>query len=232
YMRSHIVKRGGNPDKISISQLWPVMDKVDDTARLHNAFRVQNQWHEKLVVMYSGNHSLVHPVATLLQTAHKLRYCNDIVFVFIGSGVRKTEVTDFKVKHKLNNIVQLPFQPREKVHISLGAADFQVVIMGDGQVGYTHPNKIYGALYLGKPIIYIGPEQSHVSDHLKNIKGNIMVRHEDDHVLADQIKNLSHNPDLLEETGRLNRAYALKHLQPAQLKSRFVTEIEQTFTNK
>ena len=230
YMRSHIVKRGGNPDKISLSQLWPVMHLVDETERLKNPFRRQNQWHDKLVVMYSGNHSLVHPVTTLLQAARQLRYRNDILFVFIGSGVRKAEVTEFKIKHKLNNIIQLPFQPREMVHTSLGAADFQVVIMGDGQVGYTHPNKIYGALYLGKPIIYIGPEESHVTDQLKNIQGNITVRHGEGEQIAKQITALSNDPAELNNIGIRNRAFAQKHLQPEKLKTRFVNEIEQIFT--
>ena len=53
------------------------------------------------------------------------------------------------------------------LHLSLGSADIQVVVLGDGQVGYTHPNKVYGALFLGKPIIYIGPKESHVSDILE-----------------------------------------------------------------
>ena len=232
YMRSHIIKRGGNPDKITISQLWPVMSELDETARLKNAFRLQNQWHDKLVVMYSGNHSLVHPVATLLEAAHKLRYRNDILFVFIGSGVRKAEVTEFKVKHKLNNIVQLPFQPREKVHTSLGAADLQVVIMGDGQVGFTHPNKIYGALFLGKPIVYIGPKESHVTDHLKNIDGNIKVRHGEGNELANQITHLCNQIEELHEIGRHNRAFAQKYLQPEQLKNRLASEIEQIFAER
>lgn len=232
YMRSHIIKRGGNPDKINISQLWPVMNLVDQTERLKNPFRQQNQWHDKLVVMYSGNHSLVHPLATLLEAAHQLRYRNDILFVFIGSGVRKAEVTEFKVKHKLNNIIQLPFQPREMIHTSLGAADLQVVIMGDGQVGYTHPNKIYGALFLGKPIIYIGPEESHVTDHLTNIDGNIMVRHGEGDALANKITHLCNHIEELNETGLRNHAFAQTHLQPEQLKNKMVFEIEQIFAKR
>jgi colanic acid biosynthesis glycosyl transferase WcaI len=53
--------------------------------------------------------------------------------------------------------MQLAYQDRSKLHLSLGASDLQVVILGDNQVGYTHPNKIYGAMFIGKPILYIGP---------------------------------------------------------------------------
>jgi len=229
YMRSHIIKKGGNPDKISLSQLWPVMNKRDSGSRLQNEFRQQHQWHDKFVIMYSGNHSLVHPLDTLLQAALQLRYRNDILFVFIGGGVRKADVTDFKIKNKLNNIVQLPFQPRENVHLSLSAADLQVVLMGNEQVGFTHPNKIYGALYLGKPILYVGPTPSHVTDHLHKLPSNIMVNHGESKLLADQITELANNIEKLDSIGQRNLQFAEEHLKPDALKNKIAHKIESLF---
>ncbi len=229
YMLKHIIKRGGRPDKISISQLWPIMDKRDTASRLQNKFRMQHQWHDKLIIMYSGNHSLVHPLDTLLEAALQLRYRNDILFTFIGGGIRKADVTDFKIKNKLNNIVQLPFQPRENVHVSLSAADMQVVLMGNEQVGFTHPNKIYGALFLGKPILYVGPTPSHVTDQLQKIADNILVDHGESKLLANQITELANNPERLDKIGNRNLEFAKKHLNPDSLKENFVQKIESLF---
>jgi hypothetical protein len=129
--------------------------------------------------MYSGNHALVHPLNTLLLIALKLKDDNRFLFVFIGGGVRKEEVTKFKSNNNLDNIIQLPYQDRSSIHISLAAADIQVVIMGNGQVGFTHPNKIYGALYIGKPVLYIGPQKSHITDILDTLPGNYTHSHGD-----------------------------------------------------
>lgn len=226
YMSNHIIKRGVSPSRISVSPLWPVMEQRFEGPRAENPFRQAHQWQDKWVIMYSGNHSLVHPISTLLHSALDLRNHPDLLFVFIGAGVRKKEVTGFKRLNQLKNIEQLPFQPRENVHISLSAADFQVVILGKNQVGFTHPNKIYGALYLGKPIIYIGPSPSHISDILDQCPGNISVNHGQVEKLTREILHFKNNPQLFQKVGQRNIKYAQKHLQPHLLKQQFIQQIE------
>jgi colanic acid biosynthesis glycosyl transferase WcaI len=39
-----------------------------------------------------------------------------------------------------------------------------VVVMGEPYVGIVHPCKIYNVLALRKPFLYIGPNESHVTD--------------------------------------------------------------------
>jgi hypothetical protein len=176
--------------------------------------------------MYSGNHAYVHKLDTLLDAAKTLQNDDRFLFVFVGGGVRKKDVTDFQQKNNLNNIVQLPYQPRNYIHISLAASDFQVVVMGDGQVGYTHPNKIYGALFVGKPIIYIGPVQSHITDILDECSGNISVRHEDSTGIVAQLTNYAKNIQELDKIGKKNKEYAHKNFDPGLLKSKMVYALE------
>jgi hypothetical protein len=161
-MTYYLISRGAKETDISTIPVWPVMNEKCNEDRMSNPFRIDNNFGDKIVIMYSGNHAYVHPLDTLLMTALKMKNNLNILFVFVGGGVRKKDVTDFKIKFGLNNIIQLPFQPRENIHNSLGSSDIQVVILGEGQVGYTHPNKIYGALYVGKSILYIGPQKSDV----------------------------------------------------------------------
>ena len=47
---------------------------------------------------------------------------------------------------------------------SLSAADLQVVVMGEVFVGMIHPCKIYNVLMVGAPVVYLGPEESHIAD--------------------------------------------------------------------
>jgi colanic acid biosynthesis glycosyl transferase WcaI len=225
YMKKHIEGRSRPNHRVSISPLWPVLPQYYNGAREQNPFRVEHGFGNKIVIMYSGNHSYVHPLNDLLRAALYFKTDERFLFVFIGSGVRKKEVALFKEKHRLSNIVQLPFQPREKTHISLSAADIQAVVLGDGQVGYTHPNKIYGALFLGKPVLYIGPQPSHIADVLAHCSGNIIVNHGEWERLAIAIEQLSASHERLKEVGRSNREYAEKHLDPHLLRKLLVDRI-------
>jgi putative colanic acid biosynthesis glycosyltransferase WcaI len=219
YMKEHAINRGANPASISVVPVWPVMSKVYEGKREENSFRQTHGFGDKLVVMYSGNHSYVHPLDTILEVALKTRNNDQILYVFIGGGVRAKDVTQFRDKHNLENIVKLPYQPRENIHLSLGASDVQLVIMGDDLTGFTHPNKIYGAMFIGKPVIYIGPTPSHVSDILENLNDNVIVNHGDVNHLTQRIESLQKlSPKDLESIGIANRAYALSHFAPEVLK--------------
>jgi colanic acid biosynthesis glycosyl transferase WcaI len=229
FMTSYLISRGATENSISTIPVWPVMDEIFNGDRMSNPFRIQNNFGNKIVVMYSGNHAYVHPLDTLLEAALKMRENSKILFVFVGGGVRKKDVTEFKNKYHLNNIIQLPFQPRENIHNSLGASDIQVVILGDGQVGYTHPNKVYGALYVAKPVLYIGPKKSHVGDILDNLNGNIFVEHGQIDSLVNQLEQFSNlASDVLEIIGNDNRKYAELNFNPDFLKTKMVDTVVNT----
>jgi colanic acid biosynthesis glycosyl transferase WcaI len=228
YMKDHLLNRGAEEKNTHIVPVWPVMQEMYEGERLDNPFRIENHFGDRVVVMYSGNHSYVHPLGSLLETALELKNHQDILFVFIGEGVRKKEVTAFKVMHGLENIIQLPFQPRNNIHLSLGAADIQVVIMGDGQVGFTHPNKIYGAMFIGRPIVYIGPSPSHITDILKDLPGNIQVGHGQIHKLKEELLHFAKLSELERmKIGQDNQQYALVHFSPALLKKAMLDILDQ-----
>jgi hypothetical protein len=75
--------------------------------------------------------------------------------------------------------MSLPFQPRERVGETLSAADVHVVTMGNDLVGIVHPCKIYGALAVGRPILFVGPEMSHAGEILAGAQFGQSVRHGD-----------------------------------------------------
>ena len=220
FMTNYLLSRGAK-NNISTIPVWPVINDVYNGTRMLNPFRLENNFGERVVIMYSGNHAYVHPLDTLLETALRLKDNLIFLFVFVGGGVRKKDVTEFKNKFQLNNIVQLPFQPRENIHNSLGSSDIQVVILGDGQVGYTHPNKVYGALYIGKSILYIGPKESHVGDILDELTRNIHVEHGEVDRLVNELNQFA-NLEILEKIGRENQKYAELNFHPEVLKNKMV----------
>ena len=123
--------------------------------------------------MYSGNHSPVHPLDTLLAAARQLAPDPDIVFCFAGEGSEWRKIVEKQRGEsrgqRMANIVCLPYQPLDQLSASLSAADLHVVVMGDSMVGLVHPCKVYNILSVGAPVLYIGPEPSHVTEILARV---------------------------------------------------------------
>ncbi len=226
FMTQYLYSRGAKRESVKTIAVWPVMEKTYTGIRMSNPFRLENDFGDRVVIMYSGNHAYVHQLDTLLEAALILKEKSRYLFVFVGGGVRKKDVTEFRIKHNLANIVQLPFQPRENIHNSLGSSDIQVVILGNGQVGYTHPNKVYGAMYIGKPVLYIGPSESHVADLINDLDGNISVQHGESQILAEKIETLfSARWDEINRIGQRNLTYANENFHPEVLKQKMLDAI-------
>ncbi len=227
YMAEHIKKRGAKGERIKVIPVWPVMYDIYAGNRLDNPFRIKHSFADKVVIMYSGNHSVMHSLDMLLNVALDLKDDPRFLFVFIGGGVRKRDVTDFKEKHLLTNIVQLPLQGRGKIHLSLSSADIHAVVLGNGCTGYTHPSKIYSAMAIGRPVLHVGPKQSYIIDILNACQGNISVEHNQKELLAKELcsfANMGH--DQWNKIGNKNMDYVKEHFSKENLINQFISQVK------
>jgi colanic acid biosynthesis glycosyl transferase WcaI len=164
FMKDRIVSKGIPESRVHIVPVWSLDQAVFFDHDGREAFRRRLGVEQKVVVMYSGNHSPLHPLDTLLKTALRLRENSLIAFVFVGGGSGFAGVKSFAQEQGLSNIVCVSYQPLYQLAGSLSAADLQVVLLGDAFVGIVHPCKIYNMLAVGAPFLYIGPEESHITD--------------------------------------------------------------------
>ena len=144
-----------------------------------NPFRERHGLSGKFVVMYSGNHSPSNPLDTVLEAAKELRDDADLRFLFVGGGIGKRDVEAFIRQHDLPHAVSLPYQPLSELKHSLGAADVHVVSLGNDMVGIIHPCKIYGAMAVARPVLFLGPKPSHISDLMETHRLGWHVAHGD-----------------------------------------------------
>ena len=193
YMAERIAAKGPVIGKMHVVPPWPPDDSLGSQPWAGEAFRLAHGLEGKFVVMYSGNHALQHPLDTLLAAARLLAADRRVVLVFIGGGAGKAAV-DRAVAEGAGNIVSLPFQPLAEIGESLAAADVHVVTMGDEVVGIVHPSKIYGAMAVGRPILFFGPEESHAGDILKDQPFGKLVRHGDAAGAVRAVRQLSGLP--------------------------------------
>jgi colanic acid biosynthesis glycosyl transferase WcaI len=164
FMQERVLAKGVAADRIVVVPPWSHDDAVAYSQAGREAFRTQHGLTNKFVVMYSGNHSPCHPLDTVLAAALELKSREDLVFCFIGGGSEHARVREFAAQYGLSNVTCLPYQPLATLSASLSAADLHVVVMGDPFVGIVHPCKVYNIMSIGAPILYVGPESSHVTD--------------------------------------------------------------------
>ena len=178
FMADRVIRKRDVSEKLAVMPPWPHEDALEVVEHADNPFRTKHNLNGKFVVMYSGNHSPANPISTVVEAAERLKDRADIVFMFIGGGLEKRKV-EAAIQRGARNIVSLPYQPMSELKYSLSAADAHVVTLGDKVVGIVHPCKVYGAMAVARPILFIGPSPSHVSDLIDEHKIGWRVEHGD-----------------------------------------------------
>ncbi|HUQ19474.1 MAG TPA: glycosyltransferase family 4 protein [Gemmatimonadaceae bacterium] len=202
FMAERIKRKTDIGDKVSVLPPWPPEDF--DTIPNHgdNPFRKQHDLNGKIVVMYSGNHGPSNPLTTIIEAAKRVVGDPRMLFLFVGGGIGKREVESAGSP----NIVSLPYQPQSELRESLSAADVHVVSVGNDSPGIVHPSKVYGAMAAARPILLIGPEQSHIADILDEHDIGWHVRHGDVDGAVQILREIAAAPpDVLRAKGQ--RAY-------------------------
>ncbi len=179
FMADRLTARGVPTAKVRVLPPWSPEDHIGAEPAGPNPFRVAHGLGGTFVVMYSGNHSPSNPLTTLLDAAVRLRDDAGLRFAFVGGGHGKRQVERYVRDHELTRVLSLPYQPLADLRHSLTAADVHVVALGDGMVGIIHPCKIYGAMSAGRPVLFLGPRPSHVSDLLDAHHLGFQVSHGD-----------------------------------------------------
>ena len=178
YMADRLARKADVGDRLAILPPWSHNDPQRVVLLGDNPFRREHDLDDRLVFLYSGNHSPSHPLTTLIAAAERVQDVENVVFVFIGSGSGKCEV-DAAIAAGAGNVRSLPYQPLECIEWSLAAGDVHLVTCGDSMVGIVHPCKVYGAMAAGRPLLFIGPQRNHVTDLVRRHEIGWAHRHGD-----------------------------------------------------
>ena len=230
FMRERLLARGDFSDKIVIIPPWPHEEEMAPVDPSANPFCRHHGLVGKRVIMYSGNHSPANPLTTLLQAARAFKDDDRVRFVFVGGGLGKKEVEDCIREHGLRNMLALPYQPLDDLKYSLSAADVHVVSMGADMAGIIHPCKIYGAMAVGKPVLYLGPSPSHIADILEAQTCGWQVSHGDVEGMKTRIEAILQAPaDELRQMGARGQNALRESLSQDILQRRIGDELENVF---
>ncbi len=218
-MRDTLVRRlkGVRVPEHSVITNWTDERDIVPLDRGHpevERFRDSHGMNGKFVVMYSGNIGLYYDLENLLKAAESFRERTELLFVFIGDGAVKPALERIAQERGLNNVRFLPFQPKEALKYTLGAADVHLVVSQKGIKGVSVPSKIYGVLAAGKPVLGVLERGSEAERIVSESRCGMVVEPGGYSEFAQTLAAMTALPAArLDEMGGNGRLYLERHLR-------------------
>lgn len=147
--------------RIEYIPLWQDDKLIFPTEYTKNEFIIGNDLTDKFVIQYSGNMGLWNEMTTVGEAVSK--NLKDIVFMFVGGGMRKKELMDAIENDSRENMIMLPFQPNDSFNTIINACHVGLVTMRSKMEGMAVPSKVYGIMAAGIPVIALVPETSEIA---------------------------------------------------------------------
>jgi glycosyltransferase involved in cell wall biosynthesis len=205
-MADYLAGRGIRRSSFTVMRQWSDGGAIVPVDPGENTLRREWGLRDRFVVGYSGNFGRVHDFATMLQAAELLRGLPEIVFLFIGGGQRRAWVEAEVRRRRLGNVLMKPFQPRERLGESLGAADVHLVSLLPDLEVCSIPSKFYGILAAGRPTLFIGDPEGEIAQTIRQARCGAAVRLGDGEGLAEHISGLAHSEAGLRNMGACARS--------------------------
>jgi glycosyltransferase involved in cell wall biosynthesis len=220
-------------DHIVTIHNWADGEKLKVIGEEDNYLKKEWGLEGKLIVLYSGNMGYVHEFDTIISAAEDIQnkgYKN-IIFVFIGEGIKKEYISKKAEEKGLNNILFFPYQPRDRLTYSLGLADISLVTLEEDFEGIVVPSKIYGILASGRPIIGIVGKDSEITEIIREGECGKVAKIGDWRALSETIIEYYKNPQKCKKEGIKGRRYFEENFDRKITTEKYIKVIDKTLNS-
>jgi colanic acid biosynthesis glycosyl transferase WcaI len=202
--------KGVPSDKIIQIPNWVDVNFIRPMPKENNAFRQVHNLDGKFVVQYSGNIALTQGLETVVKAASQLRHIPDIAFVIVGEAKGLQRLQRECEESGADNVLLLPFQPREKLPEMLAAADVGLVVQKKNVISFNMPSKIQVLLASGRALVASVPDNGTAARAIRQSGGGVVVPPEEPEALANAILDLYNHPEKVKTLGYNSRHFAVE----------------------
>lgn len=206
----NLLSKGVSSEKIEQIPNWVDVNFIRPLPKEDNKFRAAHNLNGKFVLLYSGNIALTQGLETVIQAAAKLRDISEIAFVIAGEAKGLQRLQKYCTDCGADNVLLLPFQPREQLPEMLAAADVGLVIQKKNVISFNMPSKIQVLLASGRALIASVPDNGTAAKAVRQSGGGVVVPPEDPQALATAILDLYKHPEKAKTLGYNSRKYAVE----------------------
>jgi len=196
-MRSRCLSQFQLPsNKVTVIHNWAVEQALPiekDQNPIAREWSVNNTF----TIQYSGNFGRLHEIITLLETARILE-AENFHFLFVGGGAKRSQICEYIQYYKLTNVSLHPYQDRSRLPYSLGACDVAAIGLIPGSEDTVAPSKFYGIISSGKPVLLLARHSTEIAKLIKANECGIVLDPGDPVGVADSLRYLNHNPQILQ----------------------------------
>jgi colanic acid biosynthesis glycosyl transferase WcaI len=202
--------KGVAANKIVQIPNWVDVNFIRPLPKENNPFRAAHNLDGKFVVLYSGNIALTQGLETVVKAAAALRDVPDIAFVIVGEAKGLQRLQQECQDIGADNVLLLPFQPREKLPEMLAAADVGLVVQKKNVISFNMPSKIQVLLASGRALVASVPDNGTAARAIKGSGGGVVVTPEDSQALAAAVLDLYQHPEKVKTLGYNSRQFAIE----------------------
>jgi glycosyltransferase involved in cell wall biosynthesis len=142
---------------------------------------------------------VVHDFKIIKSAIRELKEDEDIIFLFVGNGVKRNDLELFVRENGIENIRFLPYQPRDKMKYTMNSGHLLLVTLDEKAAGLVVPSKMYAAMAAKRPILGVGSKESELWDIVSGNGCGIMVENEDSAGLVKGIRQFKENNGVYDE---------------------------------
>jgi colanic acid biosynthesis glycosyl transferase WcaI len=155
-------------DWLDLSSIYPV--QVDGTWRREVGIDTDD-----FVCMFSGTMGFASGADILIDVAGLLAKFPKLKIVCIGEGTLKNRMVSEAAKRNLNNLLFLPFQPRERLCEVQSSSDVMLLTTTATMGTTSVPSKFITYIAIGKPVICAAGQDSDLTQIVTTQKLGISV---------------------------------------------------------
>lgn len=149
----------------------------------------------KLGLLYSGTVGYAHDLSDFIALARQCRQAGvDAAFCFAGYGnCYKTQTAQITAED--TNIKMVGFASEEELEKRLASADIHLISLRPGWEGIVVPSKFFGALAIGRPVLYSGTEDGDIPIWLEQYGIGSVVQKD---LTIDWLKEMIAHPEKMQ----------------------------------
>ncbi|WP_426483852.1 glycosyltransferase family 4 protein [Flavobacterium sp. 2] len=147
---------------------------------------------DKIVFGFAGNLGRVQGVLEFIELFIEAQNPN-CVLIIIGDGALKSDIQNKIQGEKVNNIFYLGAKPRKEQNLFLNACNIGLITLLEGMKGLGVPSKTYNLMAAGKPLFYIGDNDSEIDLYVKKYNCGWSFSWNEKESIISFLKNISLN---------------------------------------
>lgn len=139
----------------------PEVIVIENWGENHKIYPKIRKDNDNIVFQYAGNIGRVQGLDFLLKVISEIKN-SKLIFEIFGNGVEKSNLIKLVEKYQLKNVYFYDSYKRDEQNDIINRADIAIVTLSKGMYGLGVPSKFYNILTAGKPVLYIGEENTEI----------------------------------------------------------------------